>query len=60
MKILGQLPNPYIEVSDLCPFCHQPKRAFVRMSDPPYSKFYDMKCGYCDKTPRIEDELEEK
>ena len=60
MEILGRLPDPYIEVQDLCPYCFQPKRAYVRISEPPYHKFYEMKCGYCGKTPIEEDEKDEE
>jgi hypothetical protein len=46
----------YIEVSDNCPFCSQPKRRLVLQSHPKYEGSYDTKCGYCGMTPRIEAE----
>jgi hypothetical protein len=54
MKVLGNIPDPYIEVADLCPFCNQPKRRLTKQSHPKYEGFYDTKCGYCLKTPRVE------
>ena len=56
MEIIGKFPDPYIEVEDKCPFCSQPKRLMVKQSLPPYQGFYDLKCGHCGMTPRIEAE----
>ena len=54
MKILGYIPDPYIEVIDKCPFCYNPKRRYTKQSHPRYEGFYDMECGFCHKTPRKE------
>jgi len=55
LRILGRL-EPYIKVEDKCPFCKQPKFKMQLISSPRYEGFYDLKCGYCLKTPRLEDE----
>ena len=57
MKI-GDMPDPYIEVIDSCPFCSNPKKRLVKQSHPKYEGFYDMKCGFCGMTPRIEADKE--
>lgn len=56
MEKLGNLPNSFVEVEDKCPFCSQPKRMLSRINNPIYEGFYDLKCGYCGMTPRIEAE----
>ena len=57
MKKLGELEN-FIRVEDECPFCSNRKFRYVLQSHPPYEGFYDTKCGFCGKTPRIEAEKE--
>ena len=49
----------YMLVEDRCPFCNNIKRKMVLMSHPTYEGFYNLRCGFCGLTPRIEDENEE-
>jgi len=57
MEVLGVLPDPYIEITDQCPFCSNPKTIKVKQSQPPYEGFYNLKCGFCGKTPQTQEEM---